>query len=653
MKNFRRDNRTFLIVSGAIFVITAVAWLLYAVWGHQLVESMYNGESIGFLNRVITEQSTRPVEFFLQRADEIFYKEVLFFPLCNLFFYFILYKSFKYLLRNAEGGAVRFPDRKPQYLNTDLLIATAVYCIFTVVLFSPYLNNITSHLIGPPEDNQKYLWNMWWGHRAAFDSATRLDFSDYIFFPEGGSLLYNDYSWYNLSLSFMLRPFFSPVTAYNLLILHTFVFAGIGAFMLVKYLTGSQFAALIGGFIFAFNPSHLMHAMHHVNISSIQFMPFFVLFSIRTFKNGTRKDLALASIFLLLNALCDWHYLIFAIYFMGFCYVYLALERKRLLLPEVLIKAGIMIGGTVLVLSPWLFRMIILGLTRSEITGAGHGGYVVDAVGPLLPHTYHILASLPIIQDVYYRISGNVWESCAYLGLVNLMILAFAFRRLVSKMAIYLCGILTFFVLSMGTYVHILGAKMPIMLPYSIIKYIPLLSNVRAPARNIVFVYLFLAIVIGLALKLLLDRARIKKRNYILLSFLVGLLILDYHSTSNEMTEVYLPSCYSAIDHVGDFGILDLPAGWTESAKYMMYQTLHGIPIVQGVIPRKIGKSLQDHLEDTDLSIQKRQLIENSVKYIVIHKRLLSPGNALDISQYKETYTTIYEDENNIVYEVY
>ena len=173
MGDFMRNNRVFLIVAGAVFVFTAIVWLLYAVWGHQLVESVYNGESIGFLNRTITEQSSRSLEFFLQRTDKIFYEEVLFFPLLNLFFYFALFKSLKYLLQNSESSIVRFPDRRLRSVNADLLIAGGIYCIFTLVFFSPYLDCIASHLIGPPEDNQKYLWNMWWGQRAIFDAAAQ------------------------------------------------------------------------------------------------------------------------------------------------------------------------------------------------------------------------------------------------------------------------------------------------------------------------------------------------------------------------------------------------------------------------------------------------------------------------------------------------
>ena len=53
------------------------------------------------------------------------------------------------------------------------------------------------------------------------------------------------------------------------------------------------------------------------------------------------------------------------------------------------------------------------------------------------------------------------------------------------------------------------------------------------------------------------------------------------------MTPVVLPPCYAEIqkDKDKDFGILELP--W-DGARYMMYQTLHGIPCVQSYMGRRI-----------------------------------------------------------------
>jgi len=89
-----------------------------------------------------------------------------------------------------------------------------------------------------------------------------------------------------------------------------------------------------------------------------------------------------------------------------------------------------------------------------------------------------------------------------------------------------------------------------------------------------------------------------------------------------------------------------------ESNTYMMYQTLHEHPIVQGVVSRKLHETLRDRLNYTDLYIQKQQLASDSVKYIIIHKTFLEPDDLVDTLEYSKTYTKIYSDSSNIVFQV-
>ncbi len=85
----------------------------------------------------------------------------------------------------------------------------------------------------------------------------------------------------------------------------------------------------------------------------------------------------------------------------------------------------------------------------------------------------------------------------------------------------------------------------------------------------------------------------------------------------------------------------------------MMYQTYHGFPIVQGTVSRKIGKSLINYLDLEDLDKQEEQLKENMVKYIVIHRRLISRKRPVPVGKYLKKYEKIYEDEDNYVFRVY
>ncbi len=550
-------------------------------------------------------------------------------------------------------------SNEKKYLKNNLSAIILIYSLLTILFFAPCLKSFATELIGPPEDNMVHFWNMWWANKVFFQQEGSLAFSKYIFYPEGGSLLFQAYSFYNIFLSTVLTKFFSLVTVYNLLILSTFVLSGLGAYLLIRYLTDDSDISLIGGLIFAFNPSHFAHSLHHIEISSIQFIPFFVLFFIKALRSNSRRDTFLACLFFALNGLCSLYYFILGIYFMVFSYVYLIWKKKQIILPEALAKIGLIIGSTVTILSPWLFRMITLSFKHPDVTASSRMDvFVVDLFALFTPHPNHIFAGLPIVEYINNTFTGFSWEFTAYLGMVNIVLIAFTFKGIIKNTAKYFLAAFLFIVLSMGTYVHVLGRQTSIALPYAIIKHVPLLSSMRTPSRAIVFAYLFLAIIVSCAIKYAYNsfNFKVKTKRFFLLLITV-LIFFDYFSVCNNKTKVYCPPVYSKIkNEKSDFGVLNLPVNdYTDMARYMMYQTIHEIPIVEGYIARKIDKSLLDYLEFRDLVKQQKQLVNNSIKYILIHKDLFKKKFLRDssINAYMIQYKKVYEDYRNIIFQVY
>jgi len=105
-------------------------------------------------------------------------------------------------------------------------------------------------------------------------------------------------------------------------VLASFPLAGVGAFYLVRHLVHSTVGGLIGGFVFAFNPSHVAHALHHAGVSSIEFLPFFVLAYLLALERRSVVWLGTAVAFYALSALSCWYYLFYCAYFVGFHLLY-------------------------------------------------------------------------------------------------------------------------------------------------------------------------------------------------------------------------------------------------------------------------------------------------------------------------------------------
>ncbi len=295
-------NKLLLIVFLSLCIFVAIAIPLYLVFGDQY-----------------------PVAF-----AETFWLRIVGFPL-TLIMAILVFWLLRYLFLKIDSSVSPAND-PPVLIKHDLWLALGIYCLLTVIYFYPTLSTLNTHLIGPPEDNIVGYWDIWWANDKVLQGGQSLTFTNFLFFPNGSSLYYVAWSFYNLLLTFPLRLLMGNVAAYNLIILHSFPLAGIGAFLLIKYLTRNSWLALLGGFLFAFSPFHFARAQHHFHINTLQFVPFFVLYYIRAIREGTARNLVLATLFFLLNALSDWNYLFFASYFILFSYIYLAIRRRRWLL---------------------------------------------------------------------------------------------------------------------------------------------------------------------------------------------------------------------------------------------------------------------------------------------------------------------------------
>ncbi|MCX6832055.1 MAG: hypothetical protein NT028_07975, partial [candidate division Zixibacteria bacterium] len=200
---------------------------------------------------------------------------------------------------------------------------------------------------------------------------------------------------------------------------------------------------------------------------------------------------------------------------------------------------------------------------------------------------------------------------------------------------------------------HFAGQPIPVRLPNQVLSQLPFLANLRCPVRFMTYVYLFWSIIVIYAVRHLIASAPSGRRKLALTIILPTLLLVDYFAVCYNKTEVAAPPCYQVIvADTSSFGILNLPEGYGESCRYMMHQTLHDKPIVNGATTRKVGKSLIDSLAMNDLDVQRRQLVDDKVKYLVVHKDLLV-GKFFDLTAYRHHYGRFYEDDRSVVFRVY
>jgi hypothetical protein len=541
-------------------------------------------------------------------------------------------------------------------------LVVLVYIAMTVFVFRNFIPHLGSALIGPPEDNMQDFWNTWYAV-SQVRTWHDLGYTNLIRHPEGMTLYYHSFSYPKLVAAAIFGKAFgarltSLVVLENLLLIVSFPISAIGGFYLVRHFTRETVGALAGGAVFAFNPSHVAHVAHHLHVSSIEFIPFFALFFILAVERRSRGFAVLSTLCFALSALSCWYYLFYCAYFMAFLYAVVAIKQKRFLNGWPLIVILCNMVGLVVLLSPMLVPMIVQAKAGGNIYQEGTDTFVADLAGYVAFPRTHLLSGLS--KHIYWHLTGNPWEATVYLGLVNIALLAWLIlrRKQLDRdlIAFVFTGMGVFAVIASGDYLHVLGHR-TIPLPDLLLRYLPFFKNVRTPSRAIVLVYIFLSIGIGYAVATIWRARGATWAGRGALMVLALLMALDWYPLGLPNTPAVCLPAYSLVAQDPDLhvAVLDLP-GEYDSA-YMMYQACHLHPIVDGYVAREVYKTLGDRLETKDLDQQRRQLTENNVKYIVIHR----PDGKLfrwrsedgQVAQYERTYPVLYSDKEAVVLGVY
>ncbi len=482
-------------------------------------------------------------------------------------------------------------------------------------------------------------WILAWDVHQLLTSPGKL-FEANIFHPHPHTLAYSENL---LASSLIAMPFIliwkSPVLGYNIVFLFSFIFSGWGMYLLIRELTGKNFAGIIGGIIFAFCPFRFGH-LSHLHLLTIQWLPFTFLYFHRFIKSNKGRDLFLFTAFFLLLAFSSLHYALFAVIalFLALCFF---LRRKHIL------KLALSAFLSAVVLFP-AARMYFhvqkeMGFVRSvdevEYYSAGLKNYLAAPGGNML------------YGRITRRFSGH--EKELFPGLTALVLSAFGFlachcerkrsnlmhlplRERFAFLLFYRGGIhptrIMLFYLTVGiiSFLFSLGPSFP--LSKFCYLHIPGFSGMRVPARFAIMVVFSLSVLSGFGIAKILIR-----RKTALVMFILPILLLEYWScplslyrVSREIPEVYKWLAEQDEDSV----IVELPMpGSIESVhnetRYMYWSTFHWKRMVNGYsgfFPHSywdMNKIMQSFPSAGSLS-----LLENlGVDYIIIHTKKFRRGD--------------------------
>jgi hypothetical protein len=536
----------------------------------------------------------------------------------------------------------------------------------------PLATQISTHVPGSDiwaYDEYTFLWNIWYFKHALIDHLSTPLHTDHLFYPVGMGLVMYTFNLLAAALALPLHLATDNIPlASNLINLASTALAGYGTFLLVLYLLRPQAvnsqqltingrptpatfhlppftlaAAFIAGLIYAFASSRMVYlALGHYMIVTTQWLPFFLLYFVRTLDRWRSRDALLAGVFAALCLLTDMLYGVLIALMAGVLLLdwWLGYRRQRrtgqaaqaIPWTRALGRLAAMVAVAALLSAPLLIPTVREGLDADyAVEGWGMADQLsADLVGLVTPTDLHPLwgddweATLRAVQtgesrfrDVNTVFVGYVTLALAVLGAIV------AGRRARAWLAIALIA----FVLALGPLLQINGQSLydldglevTVPLPYILLHYLPFVQGFRAPNRFSLVLLQAMAVLAGYGAAWLLvqiagarsgDRPEqgkdgsertsaarstqhaARRRLAAALTILLAVAVLFEHlAAPMPLTDARVPAPYRELAHAPEGGAaLQLPMGWrngfgvfgAEDTRVQWYQTVHGRPILSG-----------------------------------------------------------------------
>lgn len=577
-------------------------------------------------------------------------------------------------------------------LELSNLSAIIGYTFLTLILTYPLIFKIGTHVMGSGGDARMMQNFLWWFDKAIFELGVNPLYSDYLNYPIGIDIYLGTF------IGLVLAPIthvFGVIASYNIYVLSTFILSGFGTYLLVKYLTNNTTASFIAGIIYAFSPFHFAHAMGHLHIMSIQWIPFYILFLMKMIKDKNRLDTCLCAIFFSLTALSSWTFGIYLAIFSLLYVLYIIYTDRSIVISYDFLKK-IMTFSFISILLCTPFAMVLI---RNMLMNPlmykplpEFINYSADFLSFFIPSPYQTISGGVYDSHtgyIYSRFTGNRVEQTTYLRYTVLVLALYAIWKIKEKkIKFFALSAIIFFVLSLGPILHIYGQyqftgyNITFTLPYLILYYLPITSMARAPARCTIMVILMLSILVGYAIPTITKNVKNTNRKQFIFIAIIVIILIESMCFPVRLTEMNVPDFYYQLrNDKNDYAIMEIPLSISESGvryyihSYAFYQTVHGKKLL-GPVGSREYISFKNFMEKTpvlrqlvkfdaiheeDILHQNESKITNSilnyydVKYVIIHYNLIKKAH---LNNAKSTISQIFgtdpyfEKKDMVVYKI-
>lgn len=461
------------------------------------------------------------------------------------------------------------------------------YFLFFWLYAGTWMGHFSTRFFTDQGDGFQNVWNMWWVNFSVTHLHQLPWHTNYLHYPYGTTLLGQTLNPFNGFVAIALLKVFSLVQAFNIMVIFSFVFGGVTTFWLCHFFTKKYIPSLIGGFIFTFSSYHFAHAIGHMQLVSIEWIPLFILLWWKLITKPRYLTAIGASLTLLLVLFCDYYYFLYSVgiaililLYLWFRKEFAPINRKENYLPYL-----VFIVLSVLIVAPLPIQLFIYN-ARDPLLGSHPVTlFSADPINILLDGEYWRFGW---ITHFYWKHVPAYWaESSIYLSFSVLFTLVIAFwkrTKIHKDIGIWLIIGVIFGLFSLGSRLTVAGHTFHyIILPYAVLeRIIPDLKLSGVPDRMISITILSSAVIASMVLSKLDLKARkgqiLTAIFFVVLAFELWPNILPYN-----VANAY-PAYVNALHKLPAGGVLDDGASTTSWQLYD--QTIFEKPMALGYISR-------------------------------------------------------------------
>lgn len=486
-----------------------------------------------------------------------------------------------------------------------------------------------------------HMWDVWYWKQILKGMADRA-YTAAMFYPEGVSLVHHPFSSMPINtLQIALQSLMPVSNAFNIAFLLVVYLNAIAAYVYALWLFKDKWIALFGACVFAISP-HALGQPNQLHDATIATVPLALYCFHRGMVEGRSRLIIAAGVIAgLSSTITLYNFSCLLISLAAFVAAF-AVSRWRDMRFWLYIG---LLAFTIAATSVWVIYPMLTNANALDSALDWHSKeFRNDLISSIINHKNPIIG--PALASLFHTPADLHWSGTSYIGFLpaSLIVLGLISRATRRKMLPWLALAALFFVLRLGSTLHINGVVYPdIPLPKHFLNEI-LPSVFKAFVETHRFQIGFLlpfSLLAGYGFIAFRSKRPSLARPRVI-ALLIAILALEYYVPVVEKSIPFDRFAYMDWldkEENEEIRLIHLPMGRINSKQYMLFQSLSGFPHAEGAISRTPDSafdyikanpvlSVWNNLKSTNCVIHNqddylagiRQLVDDGFSHIVHHR---------------------------------